>query len=632
MSGIAGIFGTDGKPVDRALLDRLDRGIAHRGTDAAGSWIGGHVALIHHALWSTRESMGERQPLTDETADLHLTLDGRIDNRTELAASLAARGFPPRRDSDAELVLRAYQCWQTECPAKLLGDFAFALWDGSRQRLFCARDILGIRPFYYRFDGPDCVWASSLAALLDHPGLEVRPNEGVIGEYLANQVTNLEETLYRGILRLAPGHLLVVGSDGHRTRRYWRFTPDQATAQRSDEEHAARFREVFAEAVACRLRSPGAVGIALSGGLDSSAIVAMVGALRERSRPHQRIETLSLVYPGLLCDESAYIDEVAQHCGVTPLRSVPSTPSLFELRRRIRRHRDFPTPPNAAAGEVLVRTARQRGCAAVLYGSGGDEWLSGSFAVYADLLRAGSFREAWSRATLDGGGSALAAPGILYRQGLRPLADWWAPSALRPLTDRLRRRGQVPAWIGRGFSRRTELRSRLLREPPDEAWPSFAQRDIVSAASDGFSVLSLEQLDRLAAEHAVEPRFPFHDRRLVRFMLDLPEPQRSAGGVQKVLLRRALSELLPPAVAERTTKAEFSADFTSALRGLGGRDFFSSLSIASLGWIRPGVVLAMYRETESFDPSRDWRAPHVWPLWMIAGIELWVREALPGGV
>ena len=177
MSGIAGIFNLDGRPVDRELLGRMTDVIAYRGPDRGGIWSDGPVGLGHRMLCTTPESLRETQPLRDERADLCLVLDGRVDNRDELRGALLARGARPRDDTDAELVLRAYEVWGEECPKHIIGDFAFAVWDGRRRQLFCARDAIGVRPFFYHLNGQTFMFGTEVRQFFEDPTVRRRPNE-----------------------------------------------------------------------------------------------------------------------------------------------------------------------------------------------------------------------------------------------------------------------------------------------------------------------------------------------------------------------------------------------------------------------------------------------------------------------
>ena len=166
MSGLAGIYRLDGQPVHPPLLQRMVERLAHRGPDGSHCWIHRFIGMGHAMLRTTPESLEEQQPWQDETGALSLTLDGRIDNREDLTASLLAAGLTLRNHTDAELMLRAYQCWGEACPERIVGDFALVIWDGPRRQLFCARDILGLKPFYYSLHDNTFCWASEIPPLL----------------------------------------------------------------------------------------------------------------------------------------------------------------------------------------------------------------------------------------------------------------------------------------------------------------------------------------------------------------------------------------------------------------------------------------------------------------------------------
>ncbi|HET7875173.1 MAG TPA: asparagine synthase-related protein, partial [Methylomirabilota bacterium] len=328
MSGIAGLYRLDGGPVDPVLLRAMTDAVAHRGPDGGDCWVDGPIGLGHRLLRSTPESAQEKQPLSDESGDLCLVLDGRIDNRGELRAALAPDGLRLRSDSDGELVLRAYARWGTACPARLIGDFAFALWDNRERRLFCARDPLGVRPFYYHTDGRRFSVASELQQLLVDPSRAAEPNEGMIAEYLACEITHREDTLYRDIFRLPPGHSLVVRPGGHVVSPYWDIDPSRAIRHGTSRDYAEHFRDVFDEAVRCRLRSANPIAAELSGGLDSSSVVATAASLAPAGRATgDGVETYSLVFPGHACDESGYANQVVALHALRSHTAPPSEPA-----------------------------------------------------------------------------------------------------------------------------------------------------------------------------------------------------------------------------------------------------------------------------------------------------------------
>jgi asparagine synthase (glutamine-hydrolysing) len=227
VSGIAVIWNRDGRPLDTALIVQMTRLMAHRGPDGDGHWNAESIAIGHCALNTTLESIGERQPLHDETGNLSLTFDGRIDNREELLSLLPENGSGPHSHSDAELVIAAYRKWGEECAAHLLGDFAFAIWDRHRRQLFCARDPLGVCPLFYAESGNTFVCASEIRSLFALPGLKKEPQLAVVTARLLGKHVQFDETLYNGIIRLPMAHCLTVTAQGVSRRRYWEIDPNR---------------------------------------------------------------------------------------------------------------------------------------------------------------------------------------------------------------------------------------------------------------------------------------------------------------------------------------------------------------------------------------------------------------------
>src|SRR5215469_8971550 len=238
MSGIAAIFNLDGRPVERPLVAYMLDTIAHRGPDGSEVWCDGPVALGHRMFHTTPESLKEKQPLCDESGVCHLVLDGRIDNRAELRPVLEAKGFHLRGETDAELILRSYQCWGEQFVQNMIGDFALVIWDGRIRTLLGARDALGIKPFYYYADSRTFICGSEIHELLVSPDIHCPLNEGVIGEYLSDRTLTGEETLYRSIMRLRPGHVLNAGPGRVSNRRYFDLDFSKEIQFRNDQDYA----------------------------------------------------------------------------------------------------------------------------------------------------------------------------------------------------------------------------------------------------------------------------------------------------------------------------------------------------------------------------------------------------------
>jgi asparagine synthase (glutamine-hydrolysing) len=285
--------------------------IAHRGPDDLSLWAVGAVALGHAMLRTSPQSGHEKQPLVDVDANLCLAMDGRVDNRSELAATLKESGFNLTINTDAEMILRAYQCWGEELLNRVLGDFAFAIWDGSRKHLFCARDPIGVKPFYYYCDGRTFLCGSELQEILAHPAVAPEPNEEFIGANLSGRIIDRNSTLYRHVFRLEPGHSMTLGSSGMRKRRYFDLNSSRIIRLKTNRDYGDHFLEVFKSAVLSRLCSHnGAVAAELSGGLDSSMTVGTSASMmRDGTAADLRFETFSLVFPDAIADEREFIAE-----------------------------------------------------------------------------------------------------------------------------------------------------------------------------------------------------------------------------------------------------------------------------------------------------------------------------------
>lgn len=625
MSGIAGLLCLDGAPADPAALERMAAALRHRGPDRQGRWHGGPVAMSHGMLHTTSESLEERQPLVSDDGGLCLTLDGRVDNREALRSALLAAGARPRFDTDAELVLQAYAAWGVACADRILGDFAFAIWDRPHRRLLCARDPLGMKPLYYRQGGSTLRWASELDALTEDPLAPLAPNEGMVGEHLAGLVTHLEETVWRGIRRVPPGHALVVDAGGIRAVRHWRVDPAREIRYGRDDEYAEHLLEILTGALRCRLRSHRPVGAHLSGGMDSSSLVASAQRLfRQGLVADLGFETFSFVYPGLSCDESPHIRAVVDAFGLKANMVDYVRPDPGSWTRQSRRHRDLTAIPDGGAATAhFFALARERGMRVMLTGYGGNEWLEGTPLHLADLLarfRLGALvRQA--RADMDFAGYPSLASTI-WGGGLLPLV----PPKARRLAGRLLGRSGVPRWIEPGFARATALADRIRPVEPEPPFRTHAQRAIYRAGTSGSQVYSNEICERSAAEHELEERHPYHDRRLVEFMLAVPEEQRWHGPETKRTLRRAMRGLLPEAVRRRHVQGEFSVLYALAIEDLGGEDFFRHLAVAAAGWVKADEALAMCRRMQALRARGDEAyILEIWPLWAIVSTELWYR-------
>ncbi|HVB38867.1 MAG TPA: asparagine synthase-related protein [Vicinamibacterales bacterium] len=621
MSAIAGVLRLDGAPADAGLIGRMLDSMSHRGPDGRGMWTSGAVALGHLARHTTPESTTEHQPLAAEDGTLVLVFDGRVDNRDELVRRLDADGVPVRHGTDAEIVLRAWQRWGAECPDRILGDFAFALWDAPHRLLFCARDIVGIRPFCYRVTARGVQFASEPQALLQDADFSPRPNEGMVAEHLAGIVTSRRETVIDGLLRLPPAHTLVAGAGGVAERCYWTPDPGRTIRYRHDREYEEHLRAVFRDAVRDRLRARTRVGVMLSGGLDSSSIAGMAARLHRDEPGAPAIETVSLTFPGRPCDEAPFADAVNRMWGLRG-HAVPEprVPWVQVAEREARQYADVPGTPSLTNPEVFAALPQAAGLSVFLFGAGGDEWLRGTPARYADLLAAGRLRALGGELARDARTDDFVGWPAALRQAVWPLL----PGPLRRTIKTLVRHDVVPAWVDPDLVARTALRDRLAQFRAGLRFASRAQIDGYQEAISGEATLAMERLDRALAFLGVEGRHPFHDRRLIEIALAFPPDQLWRDGQAKSLTRRAFADLLPPAVRQRTGRPDYSHLIAEALAAHGRAGDRAWPMATARGWVVKDRLAAEYaRVTRRLGTTsgRAWQS--VWPVWGACAVECW---------
>ncbi len=628
--------------------------MAHRGPDGCRVWQSGAVGLGHCAMHTTPEAHYERQPETDATGRLAITADARIDNRDALRRRLRPAA-PGGVVTDAALILAAYEKWGVDCCRHLIGDFAFAIWDASRQQLVCARDPLGIRPFYYYGDPNVFAFGTEIKALLSLDAVPSRINEVRIAEYLAKTGTNPEITFYRDVLRLPPAHVLVVHRDGRtQMHRFWSLNPEHECRLPTDEAYEERFLDVFTEAVRCRLRSDAPVGVSLSGGLDSSSVACVARDLLGDTGALP-LDTFSAVFPGLpdqarrQADESRYLDALEAQGGFRMHRLPLDDVSPLEDIDRALWHLD--QPPfvcNVYLVNALFRAARARGVKVMLDGAEGDIAVSYGLGRLGELLLAGQWnplarevralaarygapassvfqarlapflnaraaQHPWRFATRDVHRAAALSGRprwrLLWQHLAKPLLP---PSALNAFYRlRGRKQGETPFHpiVSRDLAERTRLRERLEDERAAFRTPSYSERrrHWASLHLDAGAIAAIqEESSHLAAMCGGERRHPFYDVRLLAYCLSLPADQKLRDGWTRSILRRALKDLLPPEIRQRNDKGDLSPNFNRNLL----RD--EQARIRQL-WADERVRLSSYIDMEVLCQAHAQRdAPTLW--------------------
>jgi asparagine synthase (glutamine-hydrolysing) len=614
MSALALAWAADGRPAPTRLVHAMLASMAHRAPDGVRVWADGSIALGFGAFHTTHEAACEVQPYT-APGGTTVVFDGRIDNRDELRLAIGGIGDS---EGDAALVAIAYERWGTDTFRRLAGEFALAVWDSRQPRLVCARDVIGVRPLCYaRGDEGTLLAASELRALLDTGCVDDAVNEARALEHLAERGQSRRETLYRHIHRVEPAHVLTIGADGVPGQRpYWDFGGIRDIRYRDPRDYAAHAREVLTTAIRAQARTNRRRAVMLSGGVDSSAVLALAKAAGVPC------DAITLTASGLDFDEAEMARLAASACGATLHEAayVPRARIVYE--NHAAETLELPPFPNAAMLDPVRALARERGIAVLLSGLGGDEWFSGSPFHYADWI----YGLRWIRAARQAGADAR-------RRGVAPVASdvgrlgvWPAvPGPIRRAVRRLRGdRTAMPEWITPAAIARTGLVSRVDMRLTRRAGETYAQADQRAQATAGFYVHALESEDRAAARAGVEQRHPLHDRRVIEFALGLPEEQRWQGPWRKVALRAATEGVLPDRIRLRRDKAEFAQ---ATLDALAGFEHAPLTRIAERGWIDANAVSAMRGDLHAWRRANDVRFWTVLgPVWMCHALECWLTQ------
>ncbi len=577
MSAIAGCFWRDGRPAAHGDLRSALESIRHRTPRELATTVYGPVALAGAD--------------THSSGNLHIAFHGRIDNADVVSTRLGI----DRPPTDAALALAACRALGAKAGAWLDGDFVFAIWDAVRRRFLCVRDGMGQRPLFYAVLPQVVLIGSEPQQILQHPGVPRDVDERAVAEYLSGLPLTVEATLWTAVRRLPPGHALAATADRADVTRVWDFDPAFDAGCKTDCDFADRFRDLFT--VAVRRRATTRPAVFLSGGIDSSAVAAMAARLTPAT--DGPVRGFSITFPGRACDESPYIESVTRHCGVqgSALTAVPATRD--SVCAEVDRYLDVPAYPNGSVMDPLRRRAAAVGASVVMTGYGGDEWFGG--------------RRPDTR---------------VVRRVVRRLV----PARIRQTIRRAR--GERPEakvdWIAPGLAARTCIADRY--EPATPAFASASQQRIYAGVRSATQVVADELEERAASAAGIEQRHPFYDRALAEFGLSVPDTQRFADGKSKAVVRRALGDLLPPDVAARTDKAEFSATFVDALESLGGASCFERLRIETIGWVDGAAIRTRYaRMMELYRLGSESYIPWTDGLWEVAALELWYCRAVEGG-
>ena len=579
MCGIAGVLDLAGKPVDPELPGRMVGAIAHRGPDATDVYVDRHVGLGHARL-SIIDVSGGAQPMSIADGSLWITFNGEIFNYVELREELLKKGHRFATRSDTEVILHLYQEEGERCVERLNGQWAFAIWDAKRQKLFLSRDRLGVRPLFYTESGGRFVFGSEIKALLECPGVDAQLDWRGLDEIFTFWCTLPGRTVFRNVSQLPPGHSLVV-HDGRTTiQEYWKLELTPADDDDGDGRHEDPLRDellaLLVDATRIRLRSDVPVGTYLSGGLDSTLVTALV-----KRAVGDNLRSFSVRFEDVEFDESPYQDEAIAFLQTDHSSVRCSYDDIGGVFSDVVWHTEQPILRTAPAPLFLLsRHVRNSGFKVVVTGEGADEVFGGY-----DIFKETKIRHFWAS---------------------RPDSAW-RPLLLKrlyPYMDGIQR--QSPAYLKRFFQiapedvaspffshlPRWRLTAKLKAFLSEDARAETGRHDSL-AALEGMLPTSYRDLrpfsqaeyleaslllpgyilssqgDRMAMAHAVEGRYPFLDHRVVQFASRLSTRMKMKVLDQKHLLKRAAEGLIPESVRQR---------FKQPYRAPDGSSFFGAKS------------------------------------------------------
>jgi asparagine synthase (glutamine-hydrolysing) len=598
MCAIAGFVARRSRsPIDEPCLARMRDTMVHRGPDGAGLRLfhDGRAGLAHRRLAIMDLSPAAAQPMPSAGGRYWLSFNGEIYNFRELRRELASRGHHFRSTGDAEVLVAAWQEWGDACLERLHGMWAFAIWDDRERTLHLSRDRFGIKPLYLYDDGDVLLFGSEIRALHASGMVPPEPHPAAVASYLSDFATvdGLEETCFAGVRRLPPAHLLSVTPEATRRRRFWEPPAERARIDTPEEEVRARLDA----AVRSHLVADVPVGIMLSGGLDSTAILAL--AARARG---DRLSAYSAWFPDRQWDERRWAAEVAEHANTDVAWIEPAQDQFLDLLPRLVWHLEEPPLVHGVYPRWWVAERAARDVVVLLSGQGSDELFAGygryDTLVQRDHLAHGRLlrlaRELRHAARTAGHREALRA----FRDaGVEPHGDFAPGDRVRAIAPPQRR----PPRPGRHA-----LDARLRFDVTYHPLPQLLRYD-----------------DKITMAHSIECRVPFLDTAVATLAFALPPWMKIAGGWRKLVLRRAMEGVLPPSVQWRRAKLPFGMPYDrwlGALRPAIDEHILDGPAVRD-GWLDRAAVERRLAAPRGPDTQALWR----W-LWLTAWLEL--RAAL----
>jgi asparagine synthase (glutamine-hydrolysing) len=633
MCGIAGVmkFGGEGR-AEAGLVRRMCNVMAHRGPDDDGVYTDGPVGLGMRRL-SIIDVAGGHQPISNETGTVWIVFNGEIYNHASLRKDLESRGHRYKTNSDTETIVHLYEEYGSDCVNYLRGMFAFAIWDREKRSLFVARDRLGIKPLYYRLTSESFLFGSEIKVVLAHGGVRPEFHFAGLPEYLAFGYLSGEETSYDGISKLLPGHRLELNENGEvKIEQYWDLDVSTVGPVRDESYYVQTYREMLEQAVGSHLMSDVPLGVFLSGGVDSSAVAALMTKIRE-----EPIETFSVGYAEQTYSELPYARTVAKHLGSVHHEVLVSERDFFDSLPRLTWQEDEPIVwPSSVSLYFVAKLARER-VTVVLTGEGADETLGG-YTRYAFTLRNQALDRMYRSVT----------PAIL-RKGVRGLIS---NSSL--IGAKLQRKlahtclgvdsGSWSSFYFDNFlsafseAQQTQL---LTDDTKERLAPGMAYQHVLGYWENAkgellqrllytdiktYLVELLMKQDNMSMAASIESRVPFLDHVLVEFATRIPRDVQLKGLAGKTILKKAVEDLLPHSILYRR-KLGFPTPWSGWLAGArldSIEKMLTGTRSLQRGYFKREAIERLFAEHRA--KYRD----HYDRIWRLLNLELWHRVCIEG--
>lgn len=566
MSAIFGILSVDNSPINQGYLLQLQQSLRHRGIDGYKLWSEETVGLGQMMLYTTPESKLESLPL--EYGDWVITADARIDNRKELFDKLSIKPSDQKTTTDALLIVKSFQKWASDCPKHLVGDFAFAIWDKAKKQLFCAKDHVGVRQFYYFKDSHYFVFATEIQAIAKLDFVPRQLNTEKMFDYVLVYNSTEEQrsnTYIQGIEKIRASHSINISNGIIKQTKYWNPTPKSDMQWKDPVACALALKELIDQAVKDRIRTDYPVGITLSGGLDSSTIACL--ASRQLAQSSKKLFSASSVLPltnGGLKDEKVDIESVLkQESNIVPFYVTAQNVKMFDnLNAKFERSH---CPLNAfhymddALASTLKTEANTR---IVLSGYGGDNTATNHASnVIRDLTRAREYNKAFVLCKQRSNAYNKAT----WKVVLHDMILSFLPNDLHKILKKGRKHQNfsfedIPVSkekLDEATQQKVLMKVKLIYKKPLNLYETIW----------GDSVRWFEEIDwdALFASYHQEASFPLIDKRIIEFLFTLPLEQFQMGGWSRGLIRHAMEGVLPPSIQWKTIKAPFSPDYPTRI-------------------------------------------------------------------